>query len=228
MTQTQTHTQTQRATDHHLKRSVSEELSWASNVDADHVGVSVNSGAITLTGHVNTYPEKSAAVAAALRVAGVTSVADEIVVWSSRADRDDTGIAAHARQALMSSASVPGTVQAVVHDHQVTLTGSVPWNYQRNIAGRLMENLPGVYSVQNDITIAPQLPFAADEARKKIRAALVRNAQVEADHIHVHTNGTEIELTGTARTWAERSQAGHIAWNTPGVTNVRNNLHIDQ
>ncbi|MFC6707101.1 BON domain-containing protein [Flexivirga alba] len=223
---TQTHAQTQTATDHELKTSVTEELSWASNVNADHIGVSVNRGAITLSGQVNTYPEKSAAVAAALRVAGVTSVADEIAVWSHRADRDDTGIAAHARQALESSASVPHTVQAVVHEHQVTLTGSVPWNYQRNVAGRLMENLPGVYSVQNDIKIVPQLPFAADTAKQNIRAALLRNAQVEADHIHVHTNGTEIELTGKVQTWAERSQAGHIAWNTPGVTKVHNNLHI--
>ncbi|GGB34770.1 ornithine aminotransferase [Flexivirga endophytica] len=223
---TQTHTRTQQITDHELKSSVTEELSWASNVNADNVGVSVNSGAITLSGQVNTYPEKSAAVAATLRVAGVTSVADEIVVWSHQAARDDTGIAAHARQALERSSSVPRTVQAIVHDHQVTLTGTVPWNYQRNVAGRMMENLPGVHSVQNDIKIVPQLPFAADSAKLNIRAALVRNAQVEADHIHVHTNGTEIELTGTVQTWAERSQAGHIAWNTPGVTKVHNNLHI--
>lgn len=221
MTQTQTQT-----TDHQLRAKVAEELSWASNVNADHVGVSVNRGAITLSGQVNTYPEKSAAVAAALRVDGVTAVADEIAVWSHSTDRDDTGIAAHARQAIDSSISVPDTVQAVVHDHQVTLTGSVPWNYQRNIAGRLMENLPGVYSVQNDIKLVPQLPFAADTAKKNIRAALVRNAQVEADHIHLHTNGTEIELTGTVQTWAERNQAAHIAWNTPGVTKVHNNLHI--
>ncbi|GAB3490621.1 BON domain-containing protein [Flexivirga lutea] len=223
---TQTHAQTEQTTDHQLKTVVTEELSWASNVNADHVGVSVNGGAITLSGEVSTYPEKTAAVAAALRVAGVTSVADEIVVRSRRTDRDDTGIATHARQALQSSSSVPHTVQAVVHDHQVTLTGSVPWNYQRKIAGRLMENLPGVYSVQNDIKIVPQLPFATDTAKKNIRAALVRSAQVEADHIHVNTNGTEMELTGTARTWAERSQAAHIAWNTPGVTKVHNNLHI--
>lgn len=221
-----TQTQTSQTTDHQLRASIIEELSWASNVNADHVGVSVNRGAITLSGQVNTYPEKRAAVAAALRVAGVTSVADEISVWSAHSDREDTGIAAHARQAIDNSASVPRTVQAVVHDHQVTLTGSVPWNYQRNIAGRLMENLPGVYSVDNDIKIVPQLPFAADTAKQNIRAALVRNAQVEADHIHVHTNGTEIELTGNVRTWAERSQAGHIAWNTPGVTNVHNNLHV--
>lgn len=221
-----TQTQTPSSTDHQLKNSVAEELSWASNVNADHVGVSVDRGAITLSGHVNTYPEKSAAIAAALRVTGVTSVADEIAVRSRQTDRDDTGVAANARQALESSSSLPRTVQAVVHDHQVTLIGSVPWNYQRNIAGRLMENLPGVYSVQNDIKIVPQLPFAADAAKRNIRAALVRNAQVEADHIHVHTNGTEIELTGKVRSWSERNQAGHIAWNTPGVTKVRNNLHI--
>lgn len=219
-------TQTMHNTDHQLKTAVTEELSWASNVNADHVGASVSGGAVTLSGEVNTYPEKSAAVAAVLRVAGVTAVADEIVVRSGRSDRDDSGIATHAVRALATSTSVPHTVQAVVHDHEVVLTGTVPWNYQRNSAARLMENVPGVYSVRNEIKIVPQLPFAADTAKKNIRAALVRNAQVEADHIHVHTNGTEIELTGTARTWAERNQAGHIAWNTPGVTKVHNNLHI--
>lgn len=221
---TQTHTP--QTTDHQLRANVVDELSWASNVNADHVGVSVNRGAITLSGQVNTYPEKRAALAAALRVAGVTSVADEITVWSPHSDREDVGIASHARQAINSSVSVPRTVQAVVHDHQVTLTGSVPWNYQRNIAARLMENLPGVYSVDNDIKIVPHLPFAADTAKQNIRAALVRSAQLEADHIHIHTNGTEIELTGTVRTWAERSQAAHIAWNTPGVTKVHNELHV--
>lgn len=219
-------TQTTNITDHQLKADVTDELSWASNVNADHIGVSVNRGAITLSGQVNTYPEKRAAVAAALRVTGVTAVADEIEVWSRRSDRDATGIASHARQALATSASVPRTVQAVVDDHRVTLIGTAPWEYQRNVAGRLMENVPGVDSVHNDIKIVPQLPFAADTAKSGIRAALVRNAQVEADHIHVRTAGTEIELTGTVRTWAERNQAGHIAWNTPGVTNVRNNLHV--
>lgn len=170
-------------------------------------------------------PRKSGAVAAALRVAGVRSVADEIVVRSP-SDRDDVGIATQALRAFEASVSVSEGVQVTVREHRVRITGAVPWNFQRQAARKLIEDLPGVRFVQNDITIAPKLPFAADEAKAKIQAALIHNAQTETDRIQVTTSGTEIELTGTTHTRAERNQAGHIAWNTPGVTAVRNKLRV--
>lgn len=221
MTQT-----TRRDSDHQVKTTVTNELSWTATVNADQIGVSVNNGVVTISGDVDTYPERTAAVAAALRVSGVTSVADEITV-RPRGGLDDIGIADHAKRALDTTASVPHTVQATVHEHHVTLTGTVQWNYQRNVVRRLMAEIPGVRSVHNGVVVVPHLPFAAKTAEKNIRAAFVRNAQVDADHIHVTTTGTEIELTGSARTWAERKEAADVAWNTPGVTNVHNNIRIN-
>jgi len=49
-----------------------------------HVGVVVNGGAITLTGSVPTSPQKTAAVAAAKRVPGVTSVKDRLTVGAAQ------------------------------------------------------------------------------------------------------------------------------------------------
>lgn len=220
MTQT-----THRHTAHQIKTAVADELSWTATVNADQIGVSVNDGVVTLSGEVDSYPERTAAVAAALRVTGVTSVADEITVRSP-GERDDIGIATHAQRALDTTISVPHTVRAAVHDHHVTLTGTVPWNYQRNVVRRLMAEIPGVRSVRNDIAVVPHLPFAAKTAEQNIKAAFVRNAQLDAERIHVTTTGTEIELNGTARTWAERQEATDVAWNTPGVTKVHNNIHV--
>jgi osmotically-inducible protein OsmY len=45
-----------------------------------HVGVGVNGGAITLTGSVPTAEQKTAAVAAAKQVPGVTSIKDQLTV----------------------------------------------------------------------------------------------------------------------------------------------------
>jgi len=49
-----------------------------------NVGVVVNGGAITLTGSVPTSPQKTAAVAAAKQVPGVTSVKDRLTVGAAK------------------------------------------------------------------------------------------------------------------------------------------------
>ena len=48
-------------TDAQLKKDVESELEWDVSVNATHVGVSVEDGVVTLTGHVATYAEKLAA-----------------------------------------------------------------------------------------------------------------------------------------------------------------------
>jgi osmotically-inducible protein OsmY len=219
-------TQLLKQTDHQVKTVVTDELAWASNVNADHIGVCVVDGAVTLNGQVSSYPEKTAAVAAVLAVQGVNAVADELVVKSPYSSRDDAAIAAEAGTILRVSTTVPDAVKATVRDHGVTLTGKVAWNYQRDAAEHLVAQLPGVHSVWNRIKVVPRLQFAADEAEQHIRAALLRNAQTQADQIHVSITGSEIELTGTVRTFAEQNEAVHIAWHTPGVTMVHNRLRI--
>jgi hypothetical protein len=72
-------TQTLFWTDHQLKSAIFEELSRASNLHPGRIGVSLTDGAVTLSGWVQTHPEKEAAVRAAMRVLGVTAIADEII-----------------------------------------------------------------------------------------------------------------------------------------------------
>ena len=44
-----------------LKADVSDELSWDPAVNASHIGVIVNDGVVTLTGHLDSFAEKHAA-----------------------------------------------------------------------------------------------------------------------------------------------------------------------
>jgi hyperosmotically inducible periplasmic protein len=55
-----------------------------SKVDTAHVGVSVNGGAITLSGSVPNAEQKALAVAAAKRVPEVTSVKDKLTVGGAK------------------------------------------------------------------------------------------------------------------------------------------------
>jgi osmotically-inducible protein OsmY len=66
--------------DKELQADVIRELEWEPKVDSANIGVAVDKGAVTLTGHVKTYAELMAAERASLRVYGVLAVANELVV----------------------------------------------------------------------------------------------------------------------------------------------------
>jgi osmotically-inducible protein OsmY len=221
-------TVTQHATDHELKDGLERELDWTSDVDNDHVGIAVNDGAVTLSGQVASYPEKAAAVSAALRVRGVTAIADEIVVRHLFGPRADADIARTAAAVIASTVVVPsGRVSATVHHHEVTLTGTVAWHHQRVAAKHAVAAIPGVTAVHNLIEIVPVAEMVpSDDAKANVTAALLRNAELDAQHVAVTVNGTEIQLTGHVSSWAAQHQAEFAAWCTPGVTHVDNRLLI--
>ena len=54
-------------TDAKIKDDVLAELKWDAEIDEAKIGVVVNSGALTLTGHVPTYRQKIAAGKAAVQ-----------------------------------------------------------------------------------------------------------------------------------------------------------------
>jgi osmotically-inducible protein OsmY len=215
-------------TDHQIKTTITDELTWAPMIDADSIGVAVDDGAVTLSGQVHSFPQKAAAVRAVLRLHGVSAVADEITVKSKWGPRTDGEIAGEATSAFERSTVLPvGKVKATVHDHIVTLTGAVPWNYQREEAKRLSSTLRGVEDVHNLITLNPPIPASAHQTHAKITAALLRGAQRDAQHIQVAVDGSVVTLAGRVSSWVEHRQAELSAWSAPGVTHVTNNLTVD-
>jgi BON domain len=100
-------TQLATSSDHLLKNAIEKQLEWAPDVTADHIGVGVTDGTVTLSGQVTRYPEKKAAVAATLRVRGVTAVADEILVQHHFGHLEDSDIAREATTILRASVVVP-------------------------------------------------------------------------------------------------------------------------
>jgi osmotically-inducible protein OsmY len=213
-------------TDSELKTDVISELKYEPGVRFTDIGVLVKDGAVTLNGFATSYGEKWDAVHATKRVSGVTAVADDIEVkLLDSQKRTDGDIAIAAINQLDWSTSIPkGTIGITVREGWVTLDGQVEWWYQKNAAGTAVQNLLGVKGIINLVTIKPVL--TVDGVEKAIESAFKRNAQLDAEKIHVETNGSKVVLTGKVRNYAEWEEAERVAWAAPGVFSVDNQLSV--
>lgn len=210
-----------------LRQSIIDALDFDPRVDAANIGVTVDDGITTLTGHVGSYAEKATAEEIVRRVKGVRAIALEIEVrYASDKKTGDDQIAARAISVISWDAMVPeGVVEVKVEKGWVTLSGTVSWNFQREAAQIAVRKLNGVIGVINRIEVKPRVK--ATDVKAKILAALKRDAEFEVEGIHVNVLGDKVILDGKIKAWHERNVAELAAWSAPGVASVEDNLRVD-
>lgn len=205
---------------------VVDELRAEPGIDADHISVSASDGVILLSGTVDSYLEKALAEQAALRIAGVRAVANDLTVEVPAVQqRTDQDIAEAAAWTLRWNAAVPeGAVQVTVDDGWVSLFGTVAWQFERLAAEHAMRDLIGIRGLTNLIKV-PRQPGVSD-IKVFIADGLKRSAIVDARHIAIDVQDGRVVLRGTARSWSERSEAERVAWTAPGVAAVENHIAL--
>jgi osmotically-inducible protein OsmY len=220
------HSEAPMKSDKEIERDVKEELGWNPDLDATDIAVSAKQGVVTLAGFVKSYTDKYEAEAAAKRVAGVVGVANDIEVRLPSVDeRPDPDIARNAVAAIKNQLPISSEhIKVIVKHGWVTLEGQVEWQYQKNAAETAVRRIKGVKGVSNLIAVKPGI--APSEIRRKIQEAFKRNAEVDANRIDVETDGSEVVLKGTVRSWIEREEAERVAWSAPGVTTVEDRIVV--
>jgi osmotically-inducible protein OsmY len=206
-------------TDLRLRELVLQQLEWDSQVEAATIGVAARNGVVTLSGSIDSYAGKLAAERAAKRARGVRAVANTLQV-TLRYPRSDTDIANDAARALETHLIVPPTVQVVVRNAHVVLTGTVRSLFQRVVAEKAVRYVKGIKSLVNRVTVMPAPTI--DDIRPRIVRALHEDADIDARGLSVVVSGNTVTLTGTVRSWHERESAERAAMHAPGITHVEN------
>lgn len=215
--------------DQQIRDDVEAELDWDPSFDSRKIGVAVKNGVVTLSGHVDTYPDRWAAQKAAQSVAGVKAIANEIAInLPLDARRSDSEVAAAALTALESNQILPAdALQIAVQDGWITLSGQVKWWYQKNAAENSLRYLRGVRGISNKINIkSPATKVSATTVRSRIESAFQRHAHRDAQKIHVIVGDGTVTLEGEVPTWQEREEAEAAAWSAPGVARVDDRLVV--
>jgi osmotically-inducible protein OsmY len=210
-----------------LQKDVQDAIKWEPLLNAAEIGVIAKDGVVTLTGTVDSYVKKMEAETAAKSVVGVKAVVEKIEIkFSNSFKKSDTDIANDALKGFQSTWDVPDDkIKITVENGWATLEGEVPWNFQREAAKNVVNNLMGVKGVTNNIKIKPNIQDAIEQ--RAIEHALARNWAVDDEDIHVHVSGSKVKLDGVVHSFYQKEEAARIAWNAPGVFAVDNELVIE-
>ncbi|UWH25521.1 BON domain-containing protein [Pseudomonas sp. HD6515] len=209
-----------------LRDLVLEELEFKPDINAASIGVTVQNGVATLSGHVNSYAQKVSAERTVKAMKGVRGLAEEIEVRLNKLEgtADDT-IASRALNiiAWSSDANVEG-IQVTVQKGTVTLEGQLDWQYQKEVIEQAVLRLSGVVGVHNRITLKARADVV--DIKRHIEDALKRSAEIEAEGIRVTVDGGVVKLEGKVHLLREREVVERAAWSVPGVSKVEDYLLI--
>lgn len=214
-------------TNEELQSDVQKAIKWEPLLNAAEIGVTAKDGIVSLSGVVDSYAKKLEAENAAKRVVGVKAVVEKIKVnYPSSWKKTNSEIANEVLTALKLNFSVPkDKITVHVEDGWVTLDGELPWNYQKEAAKSAVNYLLGVKGVTNNIIIKPESQNVIE--KKDVENAIRRSWSVDDSDIGVSVSGTTVTLKGTVHSWYQRDEADRIAWKTPGIWYVKNEITVD-
>jgi Predicted periplasmic or secreted lipoprotein len=210
-----------------LEKEVSETIKWEPLLHSNDIDVKAHDGIVTLGGTVDNYAQKKEAAKAVKNISGVKAVVDAIKVdlffSAIRSDQEITSSVVHA---LQENWAVPNhMIKVTVKDGWVTLDGILHWDFQRKAAESAIRYLEGVRGVIDNIKIEAEIK---NELQKEfVEKALRRSWLLDIDNIRVRVDEKTIILSGIVESLFQKEEAERIAWNTPGVCYVDNELLVE-
>lgn len=131
---------------------------WAAehSLDASSLDVALRNGRVVLTGDVGCHSDRVTAVGLAEQCVPMHAIENRIVVRAYACDPEETDADVRTRVERVVGLVVPRAAVAVhVHDHVVTIAGSVSSVAERRAVYAAAARCGGVHFVIDQLTVAP-------------------------------------------------------------------------
>ena len=137
--------------DNDIAKEIINAINWNWEVPNDKVKVKVENGWVTLEGELSWNYQRTAAKDAVSKLAGVMGVSNNITIKSESKDAVEK---ADIESAFRRNWSLDDEdINVKVHDHKVTLTGTVGSWYQKDEAAKIARKANGVWMVDNELEV---------------------------------------------------------------------------
>ena len=157
---------------------------------------------------------------------------------SVKESTQDSTTTSKVRTALLLSKRVsPFDIRVETSQAEVTLTGQVPSDEVKSVAGAIAQDTAGVKQVHNNLGINPTAErnpeterlgerVADLEVKTVVGDALSKSPELKDEHIDVQVKSRIVTLGGALETAAQKYNAEQIAWQASGVQGVMNNISV--
>ena len=217
-----------------VAKAILKAFSLDPRIKREGIEVYVKDGVVTLNGRVARASERRALESVARATRGVWMVRNDVGVKPGMVTtrdpmvEDDPRIAQRARTALLAHSGV--------HQHEISvevtggvaaLSGTVDSQFQKEMARRVVSEVPGVVRVDNRLTVnGRETARKSDPAiHKDIRDELFWTPFVDGEDVTVTVSGGVATLTGVVDTLQARRMATKNA-RDGGAREVRNRLRV--
>lgn len=205
----------------------------------DAVKARANDGVVTLTGTVAVEPHKTLAQETAASLPGVIRVDNQLATKAEvAAENADMWIGRKVKMTLLFHRNVNAIKTTItVKDGSVTLKGEASSLAQKELTGEYANDIEGVQTVNNEMTVAATPEPAEQSAGAKmddasitaqVKTALWAHRSTSSLKTKVETRDGEVTLTGIAQNAAEKSLVTKLVKDIQGVTSVKNEMTVEQ
>jgi len=135
--------------------------------------------------------------------------------------------AALVRDPRVRAHSEGGTIKLRSQGGTILLEGLVESLAEKQIAERLIREVPGVHEVHNFLQVRPMPPRTDAEILLHVRHGLEEDPYLNEKKLAVRVENGVVTLSGSEDALAKKRLAGLITWWCAGVTDVRNEIMVD-
>lgn len=158
--------------------------------------------------------------------------------WGESQSAEDIALTNKVKSAFSLSKRLSAyEINIAAKDGVVTLTGQAPTDVDRELAGNVVKDIPGVKSVDNQIQVNPGIKPSESSVREGMRVAdleiraelnekLISSQGLQGQSIQTSVQDRIVTLTGRVETPAQKTGAEQVARSVANVVDVVNNLEV--
>lgn len=202
--------------------SADDRINWA---DAD-IRVLLRGRTVVLSGKVGRLADKRRAGDDVLKVKGIDSVENNLLVETAPA-RTDKDIHRHVVDALEQDPWIDHTrIRVSIDKGIVTLEGEAESLLRKRLIGATIWWVPGVREVVDNLIVAHPEPDGDEQLVDACATVLEKDPFVDASEVLVRVRNGVVTLLGSVCNEGEKEMAENDCWYVSGVKEVVNRLTV--